>query len=90
MFNGPYNSRRAQWRSGNAGVCKTLTRGFDSPLRLMGLEYANCLAYVGNRKPEDVAEGNPEAGSRPDKVRVVTDSPLRLQARVVEWYTRTT
>ena len=24
----------AQWRSGNAGVCKTSMQGFDSPLRL--------------------------------------------------------
>ena len=28
----------AQWRSGNAAVCKTATRGFDSRLRLLCLD----------------------------------------------------
>ena len=45
----------ARWRSGNAGVCKTSTQGFDSPSRLstliniggtieeVGMKYVLCI-----------------------------------------------
>ena len=43
----------AQWRSGNAGVCKTSMRGFDSLLRLNRFRLARPkLSSEGGHAPQ--------------------------------------